>query len=413
MGLDVQPAGELIDLQTEDTVTVETYTVREDSLRTDESPIVQIGSYNDPDFGRVSAGLFTQFSVPNSLTNLDFGSTAVLDSTILQLKYDYDFYGDTTTAMHFSVYQMTEDIYKDSEYYSNHSKQFYPTIVGDTLFTPHPRTYVPTSSDTLPPYLSFHINSSFAQQIFGQSGGPNLASNAAFLDYFKGFYIAPDSTLPGGSMLRFNLLDSLTRFTFYYHTSTDTLRFSFVVNTGSAYYSYFNHNYNGAASSLLTQLASPGPNTDNEVYIQACAGVKTKILFPYLNNLRSLGYPIAINKAELVIKADPSQSTADLPVNKQLYAVYLDSAGHQFLMTDMFENSVYYGGSVNTTTSEYHINMARYFQQLMNGTLPNYGLYLKEVSPVEYSRRAVIGSGRNDPTNTYKMYLHLVYTRIN
>lgn len=41
----------------------------------------------------------------------------------------------------------------------------------------------------------------------------------------------------------------------------------------------------------------------------------------------------------------------------------------------MFENSIYFGGAVNTNTSEYKINIARYFQELMAGEKPNNGLF--------------------------------------
>ena len=77
----------------------------------------------------------------------------------------------------------------------------------------------------------------------------------------------------------------------------------------------------------------------------------------------------------------------------------------------MFENSVYYGGSVNTTTSEYKINLARYFQDLVNGDADNHGLYLKEIDPVASGRRSIIGTPNS--TTGYKMYLRLVYTKVN
>jgi hypothetical protein len=49
----------------------------------------------------------------------------------------------------------------------------------------------------------------------------------------------------------------------------------------------------------------------------------------------------------------------------------------------------------------------------MEGTKPNTGLYLKEFDPDAQGRRVVLGSGKDDPSNMYKMYIHLVYTRIN
>lgn len=407
IGSDVFPEDDNLQLSVTDTTSIIAYTVREDSLRSDESPIIQIGTLMDPDFGTTTAGLFTQLSIPNNQLNINFGSNAVLDSCALGLAYEFDYYGDTADGQTFNVYQMTEDIYKDSAYYSNRAKQYYTGVIGTTTVAPRPRTYVGPDTTT-PPYLRIPIDMGFAQQIFNQSGGPSLADNAAFLQFMKGIYIASENVSGiTGSLVRFKPLDSLTRLTLYYHDGADLKTFDFVINSTTAYYSYFTHSY---SSTILNQVNNPGPGYF-ETYIQATAGLKTKIEFPFLDAWKNLGDPIAINKAELVIKADPGTATGDLPINKQLYLVSIDSAGGQHLLIDMFESSVYYGGTVNTTTSEYKINLARYFQDLVSGNQDNYGLYLKEIDPVASGRRTVIGSPNS--TTGYKMYLRLVYTRVN
>jgi hypothetical protein len=419
LGSDIQPDGDLIDLQYSDTLTLFSHTVKEDSLRSDESGIVQIGNLQDPIFGETHASLFSQVMIPNSLQNINFGSAPVLDSCALNIAYDFEYYGDTLDQLTFNVYQVTEDLHFDSTYYSNQVKQCYPTYtsrisVGDTTLAPHPRTKTVVGSDTLAPVLRIPINMSFAQQIFDQGGGNNLLNNTNFLQYMKGLHI--DASLasgPHGSLLRFNLKDTSTKFIFYYHNSADTTTFSFVVNSTTAYFSNYKHDYSSTDADLAFQLNNPGMNPSDEVFVSGAAGVKTKITFPHLENLRNLGYSIAINKAELVFKADPGTADGSFPINKQLYVVSIDSTGQQILLPDMFESASYYGGSANTTTNEYRINIARYFQQLMEGSKPNNGLYLKEFDPNGQGRRVVLGSGNSTFTNNYKMYIHLVYTRIN
>ena len=422
LGSDIQPDGDLIDLQYTDTLSLFSYTVKEDSLRSDESGIVQIGSINDAFFGKTNASLFTQVVIPNNLLEISFGPGAVLDSCALNLKYDFEYYGDTLQQQTFSVYQVTEDMFYDSTYYSNQIKQCYPTYasrvsVGDRTLAPRPRTKTVVGTDTIAEVLRIPINMNFAQQIFDQGGGNNLSSNAAFLQYMKGLYIASETPSLGvgqGSLLRFNLKDTSTKFIFYYHNSADTTTFSFVISSTTAYFSNYTHDYSGInpPSDLPNQLNNSGVNTSNEVYVSGCAGVKTKITFPYLEDLRNLGYTIAINKAELIFKADPATTDGSFPINKQLYVVSIDSAtGQQILLPDMFESASYFGGTANTVTNEYHINIARYFQQLMEGSKSNHGLYLKEFDPNGFGRRVVLGSGNSN--STYKMYIHLVYTRIN
>jgi hypothetical protein len=420
IGEDIQPGSDLIDLQASDSLSLFSYTVKEDSLRSDESGIVQIGDVNDPVFGRTTAGVFTQFVIPNNLLNINFGSGAVLDSCALNLRYDYEYAGDTASTMNFNVYQVTQDMYYDSTYYSNQTKECYPTYasrisVGDTTMTGvvHVRSQTIIGNDTTVPLLRIPIHAGFAQQIFSQSGGANLASTAAFLQYMKGLYITGTTTSGTGALLRVNLKDTSTKFIFYYHNSIDTTTFSFVVNSSTAYFSHFEHDYSTATApnNPQNQLNNPGVNTSDYVYVSGAAGLKTKITFPYLDNLKNLGYNIAINKAELVFKADPATIDGNFPINKQLYVVSIDSTGKQVLLPDMFESSSYFGGSANTTANEYRINIARYFQEVMEGTKQNTGLYLKEFDPDAQGRRVVLGSG--NATAPYKMYIHLVYTRIN
>ena len=421
IGENIQPSDEVIDLKASDTTSLYTVTMKDDSVRSDKSTTVQIGSVNDPIFGMTTAGLFTQFVIPNNLLNINFGTGAVLDSSVLTLRYDFDFFGDTSQAQTFNVYQMTQDIYHDTAYYSNHTKQLYPSFsgripVGDTTLVPHPRSATIVGTDTMLPNLRIPINYAFANQIFSQGvPGGALSNNHDFLQYLKGLYIASET--PGqnqgeGSLLRFNPLDSLTRFTLYYHTASDTLSFSFVINSSAAYYTYFTHDYSFAGGSINAQLNNPASNTYDEVYVQGAAGLKTKIEFPHLDDWKNLPYKVAINKAELIIKAEPTNSTTNFPINKQLYLVAVDTSGVQYLLPDFFENSVYYGGSSNSTSNEYRFNIALYFQRLLNGEETHTdGLFLKEINPVAEGRRAVLGSSTTN--SGYKMYLHLVYTRIN
>lgn len=410
IGIDVQPESDLIGLYTTDTTTLISFTVREDSLRTDESPTVVIGKYDDALFGTTTAGVFSQFSIPNNLQNINFGAGAILDSAVLMVAYKFDYYGDTLTSQQFDVYQMTEMIYKDSLYYSNRSKSFYPGAVGSLSFTPHPRTKTIVGDDTLPAHLRIPINQTWAQEIFNQSGGTGLSSNAEWLQFMNGLYISPGAT--GGGLLYFNMQDTLTGLRLYYHTDTIPKTFTFVVNSGTAYYSYFQHDYLTAAPDIQSQLASPGTGTWSYNYIQSNAGLKTRIEFPFLDNYKNLGYPIAINKAELVITGDAGSASDDFPLNTRMFLTSIDSVGKEHLLIDMFESSSYYGGSLNTTTNEYRINIARYIQGVLNGDEENNGLYLKEIFGTENGRRSRIGSG-SATSLAPRMYLRLVYTRIN
>lgn len=414
VGLGVQPEDDLIGLYTTDSTTIIAYTVREDSLRSDETPTVVIGRYTDSKFGESNCGVFSQFLIPNNLTNINFQTTnstviPVLDSAVLMLAYKFDYYGDTLTPQTFNVYQMTESIFKDSLYYSNRPKSFFPAAIGTLTFNPHPRSKVVVGTDTLPAHIRIPVDSNWAKQVFNQSGGTNLANNTNWLAYMNGLYINSTS---GGGLVYLSLQDSMTGLRFYYHNDTVAKTFTFVVNSSTAYYSYFQHDYTSADLDIQNQLANPGVPALNYCFIQANAGLKTKIEFPFLDNYKNLGYPIAINKAELVITGDANSASDDFPLNTRMFLTSIDSAQKESLLIDMFESSSYYGGSLNTSTNEYRINIARYIQSILNGEAENNGIYLKEIFGTENGRRSVIGTGSSQSVPP-RMYLRLVYTRIN
>jgi hypothetical protein len=417
VGIDVQPEEDIIGLYTTDTLTLITSTVIEDSLRTDETPTVVLGTSQEPLFGESKCGVFSQFSIPNNQQSIDFtpGTTvAIFDSAVLMLAYEFDFYGDTSQAQTFNVYQMTDQIYKDSVYYSNSPKNYYPQAIGTKTFLPRPRTSVRVITDTddsLAPHLRIPIDYNWAQQIFaqgnGSTGGP-LGDNNLWAAYMNGLYIEAGAT--GSSLLYFNMLDSLTGLRLYYHNSEgDTTSFTFIVNSTTPFYSYYKHNY---ASSIVGGELN---NTmTSSVYVQSNAGVKTKVQFPTLNAwYDNLGFEAAINKAELVIFGIPDPVPDQYPLNTRLLATTIDEDGKEHLMIDFFEGSSYFGGILNTTTSVYKINMARYFQSMLTGTQVNNGIYLKEIFGTENGRRSVLGSGNGSATPGYKMYLRITYTRIN
>lgn len=408
VGIGIQPEEDIIGLYSTDAVPLVTSTVLEDSLRTDETPTVVIGTCEDQIFGTTKCGMFSQFSIPDNLQDINFQSNgfAILDSAVLMLSYNFDYYGDTLAPQTFNVYQMTEPLYKDSVYYSNHAKSYYPGAIGSLTFEPHPRRSVVIDTNSLAAHVRIPINYNWAQQIFAQGTGASgqLHSNTTWRDYMNGLYIESGST--GKNLLYFNPLDTLTGLRLYYHTSTAATSFSFVVNSTTPYYSYYQHDY---SSSIFA--SSIGQTGLANVYVQSNAGVKTKIEFPTLNDwYNNLGYEAAINKAELVIFGVPDPNAPDnFPLNTRMFVTSIDSVGKEHLLIDMFESSGYYGGSLNTTTNVYKINIARYIQSILTGDQQNNGLYLKEIFGTENGRRSVLGG--TDPN--YKMYLHLVYTRIN
>lgn len=411
IGLDLVPANDLIDLRVTDTTTVYASTVREDSLRTDEPGAALLGNTNDVIFGKATAGFFTQLRIPNNQVNISFGtmSDLALDSAVLTLSLKPEFYGDTLQTQKINVYQMTEALDKSKNYYSNHVQQYYPTAIGTTTFSPRPNTKVVLAGDTFAPHVRVRLDQTFAQLIFNQSGTQNLNGNDNFLNFLKGLYIEADESghNPGeGVISTIGLLDSMSRMTLYYRNTVtpDTLKYSFVIGTDAANYCYFKHDY--SAAPINPVIGQTGSHAN--AYVQGISGLKTRIDMPYFDAWKNK-MPIAINKAELVLKVDPSTIATGYPANDRFYVTSRNSDGTEEAIIDLNDFSLF-GGQYSSATNEYTINMTRYFQSIVSGEKNFYGLFVKELTPVASARRVVLGGDQAGP---YKMRLRITYTKIN
>jgi hypothetical protein len=120
IGVNTIDPDEMLNSAQVDTFSLTTFTIKEDSIISDNPAYAVLGSYNDPKFGTFNGNFYTQFRL--SGTNPNFGdiSTITIDSMILGLEYA-GYYGSFTNQT-LEVFEMTESIHIDSTYYSFSSK---------------------------------------------------------------------------------------------------------------------------------------------------------------------------------------------------------------------------------------------------------------------------------------------------
>ena len=424
VGVNVQPVNDLLNVNYQDTATLITRTVKMDSLRTDEALLQSfttdalIGTYLDPIFGKNSASLYTQLML--NTDNPGFGSNPMIDSVVLSLVYDSSYcYGKAVrVAQNINIYELSEDMVVGNSYYSNSALSTNTTtdLANNFKFVPNPTTTVYALGDTLEPQVRIPLDKNFGQSILNIQGTANLANNAAFQSYLKGFYITTENTTGlnsgDGNILRFKLADVQTKLTIFYKNDlNDSLFYDF--NMGSvARFSQFKHQFTNIDANLFAQLSANPPAQNDVVFIQSMAGVKVKIEIPYIMNWNKLG-PIGINKSELVIKIDTTTTayqfnTFVAPSNLMLYGINDD--GSDFILPDYNEGSNYFGGIYNSTTQEYIINISRYIQEILSGKIKNNGLHLLALNGAINADRVVIGSG--DKGSAYQMKLNITCTKL-
>ncbi len=301
----------LINTEHTDTFRIEASTVQADpSLITSilSRPYYLLGGLDDPEFGKTTAGIYSQVRLLDTSIDLGDPEALTLDSVVLTLDYvSTEVYGDQQSPVSLKVYELEEAIFRDSTYYSNNSFAIGEEI-GSFNGTFQPADSVQfTQADSvyrLEPHLRIRLNDDFGRRLLDQSGGENFANNTNFTNFFKGMYIAPDENdTPANSIAYFNLLSSLSTLTLFYHSSISDTSFRFYINSNVAAINTLDHDYEG--SPIQQVLDSEMPNGNELLYLQGLSGLNAQITFP---SLADLG-PVVINKAVLEVSAMEDSET--------------------------------------------------------------------------------------------------------
>ncbi|MDD3811476.1 MAG: DUF4270 domain-containing protein [Bacteroidales bacterium] len=350
LGFNLTPAGERFRFKIDSASTVTAVTLRQDSVTSDRREIVMLGSLNDPLFGHSTASLLTQVRL--SSNDVNFGAGAQLDSAVLLLKYHH-YYGDTTTPQQIRVFEMMEDIYPDTTYYSNlNVDPFFDESkpLADLTYLPQP------TKDSLLIRLSDDIGTKILT-----ADTSHLLNQTAFQEFFKGLYLQAQPTNNTGSIVYFNFGSGRSRMTLYYHNDEqDSLKYELVINTNGTWVGLFDHDY---ASSPLQPYINDSTSTHNQFYLQAMAGLRGYLKIDLSDSLTSMiESGIAINRAELIFNVDNTDpGIFSVPKSLRVFASTKERTNEY--ITDLALGENYYGGTLRND-SEYRFNIGRYVQDI-------------------------------------------------
>ncbi len=396
-----------------DTFTLRTSLALNDSLRTDFSIYNPLGLYHDPIFGPVSSSIFTQVLLTG--VNVDLKSTSsTMDSIVLTLDY-LELYGDTATPMTINVYELNNDLSSSSEYYSKTYTPNKGVLLGSKTFVPNLTDSVSLvfNSSKQKAHLRIKLSNTFGQSIMdADADGSNyqMNDNTTFTNFMKGLYIttadsAGNTTLNSGegSIGIMDMNSSLSTLTMYYN---DTSKYDFTINSSAVKYSRFQHNYTG--TDIEAHLNSL-PTKDTTVsYISALAGVKTKVEFPFIQDLIKDG-SVLINKAELIVTVENgTEGNFDEPL-ESISLAGIDANGDSYFLPDFFEGQDYFGGTYDEASKTYTFNIARHISDLIYGNSENHGIYILANGATTTANRSVIGS---EHSTTAKLKFKITYSKL-
>jgi hypothetical protein len=378
VGLEVQPSSDRIEISSSNfgqndslfSITISTESV--DSLRSDETSSLLLGSMFDPIFGFIHSSFFTQISLSES--NIDLGDNPIADSVVFSYSYS-GYYGDLTSFNELEVYYCTDNIYKDSIYYSNYAHSDCDNSLNGLL-----ASFEINSDTSISPTLKMNLGGGIGQQILDMGTDDLLIDNETFKDNFGYFKIIPNTpfshSMALNTILYLNPSGSNTVFTVYYHNnSSDSLSLDFVLDGESARINIFNEK----PLSVLNLGA-------DFAYVQSMAGFKSKLVLQNTNLLAGALEGKAINKVTLSFDIENDEN---YPAHENLSLVRVDSSGNNIFLSDYITEGVtHFGGSLDN--DQYTFNITRYFYNLLYDSSFTSDLYLLSSGGSINANRTVI-----------------------
>ena len=428
IGLEVDPEnaieGKLID-----SLTILSATVKEDSVSTKSLTKYPLGYFNDPVLGPTDAGLYASLTLPTD--NLTFGTTPTLDSAVLVLRYADEYAGDVNSYLNVEVYQLASRLTVNSNYFSTAEHLANPDLITSKSVKVNLKDSIgvvdivkgkPDVNKKNAPQLRIPIPASFILPNFLNAAATNFKDNNVFNDFIKGLHLKvnQNQTTGAGGIALFDLANTDSRLELYYKSTNGTVAdsnvTSFNFNTAFTAAS-IRHDYAGTA--VETQLNAPA-TTYNVNFIQPLGGVKTRLTFPYVQNLKALG-DITINKAELVVQVETGTDIfAPAP---RLFLYRTDIAEQRQLMPDVILglSDISLGGFYDIPKKQYKFALTAYIQDILSGKLTQYNTFITAIDSKANSTagllpsattasRVVIGSGSK--TAPLKMKLNVIYTKV-
>ena len=421
IGFDLLPPSDTLNVRTTDTCTVEAFSMRQDSVRTDKTSSLVMGSIMDPIFGKTTAGFYSQVRL--SSEGVDFGKNPVLDSLVLMLFYN-GYYGDTLTRQNVKVYEVSEDFVYDSIHYSNQRLATYPTLLADQDFVPNITDSVPVYKEKLAAHL--RINLSRQTNYLGNKilDAPTdaLATNSAFIKFIKGIYVTANPVSNQGALLNFSITSGISKMVVYFHNGNDpqndSLHYDLLLNEACARFATIDHNgYLDASQDLKRQILNhDSAQGASNLFLQGMGGVKIKLKFPYLKNFGK-GKVISINDAILELKNMETDTTLSPPPT--LTMIRQDSIGRIGYLVDDNEGASYFGGTYNSKTRSYFFRLTQHMQKVLQNSYKNhFDLYIMVNTPVKSyitpNRIMLYGTKPSDPASlSNRFQLKMTYTVLN
>jgi hypothetical protein len=368
IGIGLLPGSDNVETEATDTLSVWSYTMYNDSVRSDIPLYSYLGQIYDPYFGTTSAEFVSEIRLKPAWDDKPF----TIDSVKLVLKL-LEVKGKSDVPHTLRLSEIANQIFTDSAYYSNRAVD--TTGFGITLVLPvlKPDT-INNVVMTLPVEFGNYLTRDTAKLFYSNT-------KADFRSFFKGLYFRITS-VSDPMIVTISLQPPTTGesfvnyFVLYMHDTLDLQKkYYFILDATNtnASYNRFSHDFNTALPGKKIEHINDMSFRDTLSYLQYLNGVYTKIVFPGLESLKndSSFDKIAVNKARLTV---PLFFDGDLykpsSVPSSLRLRYTNKSGVKYDVQDYYVDELhsFFDGKVDTTANLYNFNIASFVQAYLDDT---------------------------------------------
>ena len=394
IGYDILPDDDILDLNVIDSTSIEVYTLLMDSIATDNVNTLLLGEYIDPIFGYTKTSFVCQYGLAEYP---EYTSDYTIDKVVLTLTLDTisEHYGNSAGVQDITVYRLETVLDEDTTYFGNHdpSEFMTGTIIAEQE----------VSLDTVFNSIDITFNQTFADEF--STVPDSVSSDDDFKNFLKGIYVNSEVQGNDGSIIKVDLR-SESVITVY--SSDGEARDTFIISgnlSSNVRFNMFEHDY--SMTTFYDQIGDETGEQDSVAYVQAMGGLRTKIKFPFIEDLKELG-DIAIYRAELVINTESSSITdeTNFPVIDNMLLTGYDPENEYYLLPTYASANGYVGVSINENS--YSFDIAGYIRDILDGNIENHGLLLFAYSGSTNFERTVITTGNHSD----RMKLYITYAKL-
>jgi len=331
------------------------------------------GSITNGNFGKFQSKAFSSMYLGSSgfTPNADF----IFDSLVLRVKVDY-LYGESILGnKRIYVHELAEEIKIDSLYLTSNSTPYLEAPLGEFNFDV-------SSFDTIrvDTVFSARLSDELGMRFLDEAKSDTMTfnNNNNFRNFFNGIAFVSDEA--NDMVFGIHVENPLTYMRLYIHDTQDTTYFDLIPQgldtTGQNITRYYNNILLDRSGTPLAGIPDYhiDYDTDNDLtYIQASAGIFTKLnIGVYMNFLDTIEN-LVINRAELEIQVEPYNNHIS-PSNP--LDLYVSGANNKFVAkTDTLTNKLTYStiGRLEFTKDEnenkgvFLGNITDYIQGLSSG----------------------------------------------